>query len=333
MMPSVSVVLPVLDSEETIGEAVTSILEQDFGDFELIVVDDGSSDGTRDVLSGISDSRFQWLPNPGVHGVAEAMQFGVGLSRTEWIARMDADDISHRGRLRKQMECAEQHPHCAAVKCRVRLIDGLGDGMDRHVAWVNRIEDAQSVAAARFIESPVAHPSCMIRKSWLDRIGGYRRVEWAEDHDLWMRLLEAGGEVEAVPEVLLDWRDSPKRLTRADARYGEEARTAMRCHYLARLPAVRSGGVVIAGAGPIGKGIAQGLEKLGVTVRGFFEVHPRRIGQVIHGVSVKSSEEMAACWQDAVVLGAVGIPGGREKVRQLAMQCGRQDGVDFWSVC
>jgi len=333
MEPLISVVLPVRNAERTIAEAVESILQQDFHDHELIVVDDGSGDGTRGILSGIEHPRFRWMDHQGKQGVAEAMQAGVDQARGEWVARMDADDISHPSRLRKQIELVQQCPDAAAVKCRVRLIDGLGDGMDRHVEWVNALEDPQAIAAARFIESPVAHPSCMVRRSWLKRIGGYRRVEWAEDHDMWMRLLEAGGEVISVSEALLDWRDSTSRLTRADSRYGEEARTAMRCHYLARLPEVRSRGVVIAGAGPIGKAISRGLSASGVVVHGFFEVHPRRIGQSIHGVPVCSSDEIASRWTAPVLLGAVGIPGGREEVRNLAVAHGRTEGVDFWSVC
>ena len=333
MTPAISVVLPVRNAAATIEEAVDSILRQDFGDFECWVVDDGSTDDTPRILARYSDHRLRVLSHPEPHGVAEAMQFGVDQARASWVARMDADDVSHPERLGMLMEWAMRHPDCAALKSRVRLIEGLGDGMDRHVAWVNGLETPESIACARFIESPIAHPSSMIRKDWLQRIGGYRAVEWAEDHDVWMRLLEAGGQVISIPNVLVDWRDSSTRLTRADARYGEAARSAMRCHYLARLPEVMQRGVAIAGAGPIGKSISRGLNDLGVKVQGFFEVHPRRIGQTIHGVPVLSSERMAEVWTDAVVLGAVGIPGGRERVRQLAMEHGRVEGRDFWSVC
>lgn len=333
MTPAISVVLPVRDALSTIGEAVESILSQEFEDFDCWVVDDGSTDGTREYLARFSDSRLHIVSNPGPHGVAEAMQFGVDQARSPWIARMDADDVSRPERLGTLMEWARQYPGCAALKSRVRLLDGLGDGMDRHVAWVNGLETPEAIACARFVESPIAHPSSMIRRDWLQRIGGYRAVEWAEDHDVWMRLLEAGGQVISIPRILVDWRDSPTRLTRADPRYGETARSAMRCHYLARLPEVMERGVVIAGAGPIGKSMSHGLTSLGVVVHGFFEVHPRRIGQTIHGVPVLSSERMAEIWTDAVVLGAVGVPGGREKVRRLAMDHGRVEGCDFWSVC
>jgi glycosyltransferase involved in cell wall biosynthesis len=316
-----------------VAEAIQSIVDQDFEAFEFIVVDDGSADRTRSIVGTFDDPRIRFYENPGPHGVAEAMQYGVNQAGAGWIARMDADDVSYPSRLRRQLEIARSKPGCAAVRCQVRLIQSLGDGMERHVDWVNALIGPADVAAARFIESPVAHPGCMIDKEWLGRIGGYRRVPWAEDHDIWMRLLEAGGVVEGVPEVLLDWRDSSGRLTRADDRYGDEARMAMRCHYLARMPDVQERGVVIAGAGPIGKAISTGLRGLGVEVHGFFEVHPRRIGQRIHERPVRSSEEMDSCWRDAVLLGAVGVPGGRKRVRKLAEQGGRREGVDFWSVC
>lgn len=333
MRPRISVILPVRNAATTIAHAVGSILDQEFRDFELLVVNDGSTDPTREILASFSDPRLKVIHNRGPHGVAEAMQLGVDRAKAEWIARMDADDWSYPRRLQKQLAMAEQTPGCAAVKTKVRLIDSEGAGMKRHVDWVNSLGDPESIAAARFIESPVAHPSSMIRKSILAEIGGYRSVAWAEDHDVWMRLLEAGGKIAAVPDVLLDWRDSSGRLTRSDTRYGDEARMEMRCHYLARLPDIRSRGVVIAGAGPIGKTLAQGLTARGVTLHGFFEVHPRRIGNTIHGVGVRSSDEMGLWWRNAVLLGAVGVRGGREKVRRLAEHHGRGEGHDFWSVC
>lgn len=333
MSPLVSVVLPVRNAEETIGAAIRSVLDQSHGDFELLVVDDGSEDGSRARVAEFRDERLQLLINRGTQGVAEAMQYGVERARAPWIARMDADDLSRPDRLKQALAWVSRYPDCAAVTGRVRLIEAQGDGMRRHVDWLNGFSSSRELAVSRFIESPVAHPASMIRAEWLKKIGGYRRVRWAEDHDMWMRLFEAGGVVEMVPEVLLDWRDSPGRLTRADDRYGDAARMEMRCHYLARLDAVGERGVVIAGAGPIGKSLSRGLRSLGVRVDGFFEVHPRRIGECIHGVPVRSSDEMAHEWRDRVLLGAVGIPGGRDQLRELAASCGRVEGEDFWLVC
>ncbi len=164
-------------------------------------------------------------------------------------------------------------------------------------------------------------------------VGGYRDCPWAEDHDLWLRMLAAGCRIGKTPEMLVEWRDSPRRLTRSDPRYGADARMALRAHHLARLPEVRERGAVVAGAGPIGKSLVRALQAEGVALHGFLEVNPRRIGGRIHGLPVMESLAGLGHWTGAVVLGAVGIPGGRQRVRALALEAGRREGRDFWSVC
>jgi NADH/NAD ratio-sensing transcriptional regulator Rex len=146
-------------------------------------------------------------------------------------------------------------------------------------------------------------------------------------------LLEGGSVFGKVPETLLRWRDSPGRLTRNDPRYGDVFRNKMRAHFLARMPGVKANGVVVAGAGPIGKAIAQELQMRGIEVKGFFEVHPRRIGEKIHGAEVSGLDEFGNRWRDAVLLSAVGVPGAREEISRMAMEQRREEGVDFWALC
>jgi phosphoglycerate dehydrogenase-like enzyme len=107
----------------------------------------------------------------------------------------------------------------------------------------------------------------------------------------------------------------------------------MRAHYLAEIPAIRERGVVIAGAGPIGKSLARELLALGITVRGFFDVHPRRLGEKIHGAEVAGLRDFGRRWREAVLLSAVGLAGVREEIRQLATAAGYQEGCDLWCVC
>jgi hypothetical protein len=246
---------------------------------------------------------------------------------------MDADDVALPDRFRLQADRAMAADSPDVVACRVELLNPLGDGMQAYVNWTNELLDPEAIGHRRFVESPVIHPSAMIRAAALEEIGGYRDVGWAEDHDLWLRLLARGRRVVKLPQVLLRWRDSDRRLTRVDPRYGREARTAMRGHFLARLPAVADRGVCLAGAGPIGKSLARCLLAEGVAVAGFFEVHRGRIGQRIHGLPVADSAQLAERWRDRVLLGAVGLPGRREWIRRLALESGRVEGEDFWSVC
>ena len=134
-----------------------------------------------------------------------------------------------------------------------------------------------------------------------------------------------------MPEILFDWYDSDARLTRTHERYSQENFLRAKAHYLAKLPAVRAGGVAICGAGPTGKRIGRLLIGEGVDVRAFYEVNPRRIGEAIAGVPVLDQVAMRRA-AGVVMLGAVGLPGARERIRGLAEDQGFVEGEDFYCV-
>lgn len=330
--PEVSVVLPVRNAAGTLGEAITSVLAQRGVALELLVVDDSSSDRSTEVAAGFRDPRLRRTGNRHAAGVVGAFRSGLAEARGSWVARMDADDVAHPERLARQLVLGREGGF-DVVSCGVRVVEAQGDGMRRYVDWVNSLRDHAAMSRARFIECPVINPSALVRAEVLRRAGGYHERTWAEDHDLWLRLLADGARFGKVVEPLLDWRDSPGRLTRTDPRYGERARMAMRAEYLGALDAVARRGVAIAGAGPQGKSLAKALLAAGVSVHGFFEVHPGRIGQRIHGLPVRGPERFERDWREAVLLGAVGVPGGRERVRKMAGEAGRREGEDFWAVC
>ena len=335
MAPRISIVMPFRNAASTLPEALASVLAQDFGDWELLAIDDHSTDGSAEVVRLLAggDPRVRLLSNQGPPGVVGASVTAGRAARGEWLARMDADDVSHPERLGQQRAMACARPELDVIGCAVEILSPLGDGMVRHVEWVNTLMEPEQIANARFIENPMVHPSSMMRKSAVEAAGGYLEVPWAEDHDLFLRMLERGAVFGKVPETLLKWRDSPGRLTRSDPRYGDACRQRMRAHFLSRMAAVKERGVAIAGAGPIGKTLALELQALGVEVRGFFDVHPRRIGETIHGAEVAGLEQVGRRWREAVLLSAVGVPGGREEVAGLAAKAGYVEGGDFWGVC
>jgi glycosyltransferase involved in cell wall biosynthesis len=335
MPPRISIVMPFRNAAATLPEALASVLAQDSGDWELLAVDDHSTDGSVEVVRKLAggDPRVRLMANEGPPGVVGASVTAGKVAAGEWLARMDADDVSHPERLSRQWAMAQARPELDVIGCRVEILSPLGDGMVRHVDWVNTLTGPEEIANARFIENPLVHPSSLMRKSAVEAVGGYVDVPWAEDHDLYLRMLERGSVFAKVPETLLKWRDSPGRLTRSDPRYGDGCRHRMRAHFLSRMTAVKERAVVIAGAGPIGKTLALELQVLGVVVRGFFDVHPRRIGETIHGAEVAGLEQFGRRWREAVLLSAVGVPGGRGEVAGLAGEAGYVEGADFWAVC
>jgi hypothetical protein len=201
-------------------------------------------------------------------------------------------------------------------------------GMQQYVDWVNGLKSPEDHFRERFIESPVVHPSILMRREAWERLGPYRRQAWAEDYDAWLRFLEQGGRLGKIPETLYHWTDSPDRLTRQHERYSQSAMLQCKAHFLARADVPDP--FALCGAGPIGKQLARYLIEQGAEVEAFFEVNARRIGETIAGIQVRSHNELADF--KGCVLSAVGVPGGRDRVRSLVSPLGFVEGQDFFCV-
>lgn len=335
----VSVVLPVKDAADTLDEAVASVVAQEFGDWELLVVDNGSSDGSADFARdwAARDARIRALEAAGT--IVDALRAGVAAGRGEWIARMDADDIAHPQRLGSQLEWLAQRPGLAAcgTAVEIRRRDRAGGwqpalaGFGRYAGWIASLDEPEKLARERFIESPLVHPSVMMRRAALDEAGGYREPPggWAEDYDLWLRMLERGMAIENLPRPLLTWVDGDRRLTRRDGRYSQERFLAAKAHFMARLPNAAEG-FWLAGGGPIRKGLGRFLVAEGARLHGVFDVSPRRIGESWRGLPVLDAAELDHGRHGGILLGAVGLPGARENLRGLATRAGYAEGVDFF---
>ena len=181
--PAVSVILPAFNAEKYLGEAVDSILSQTFADFELIVVNDGSTDRTLEILRDNSDNRIRIVSNDNNLGPAKSMNKGISEARGRYIARQDADDISLPERLQKQFEYMEKHPEVAVLGTGRQTITGSGK------IKVNDPPMKSPTFEDMLKSSRIVGPSVMIRKTCLDEVGGYDDFfRQADDYDLWLRL-------------------------------------------------------------------------------------------------------------------------------------------------
>lgn len=235
--PTVSVLLPVRNAAGTIARAVAGVRAQTRTDWELVAVDDGSTDGTRELLrrAAAEDARIRLLEQPPL-GLVAVLNAGLAVARGRFIARLDADDECHPGRLAAQAACLEAEPEVGLVSCWV------GFGGDRtanagyalHVDWLNALVTPEQIVLNRFVESPLAHPSVMFRRELVERHGGYRDGDFPEDYELWLRWLEAGVRMAKVPRELLTWHDAPGRLSRTDPRYDPEAFFRVKAGYIAK---------------------------------------------------------------------------------------------------
>jgi hypothetical protein len=209
-MPVLSVVMSVYNGERFLLEAVGSILNQTFTDFEFIIIDDGSTDRTAEILSGYAQRdprvRVQAQANK---GRTPSLNIGIGLARGRYIARMDADDVALADRFAAQVEFLEAHPEVGLLGAAVQFI---GPDRRRIGTFQPPIEDSEIRDALRTF-NPFYHPVVMMRKDVVIAVGGYRPAfRETEDYDLFLRIAERS-EVANLSSLVLLYRIHPNQTS------------------------------------------------------------------------------------------------------------------------
>lgn len=201
-MAKISVVMTVHNGERFLREAVDSILDQTYRDFEFLIIDDGSTDATPDILAAYRDPRLR-VVTAQRGGRVKSLNRGVGTSREEYVAIMDADDISMPRRLELQTTWLNDHPRTAVLGTGTLEIDENGRAIGQHYNPTDALTIEQSLL--RGVMCP-CHSSAMFRKTCFDAVGGYRDgFLRAEDYDLWLRMAERY-DIESLPEILFQRR-------------------------------------------------------------------------------------------------------------------------------
>lgn len=207
-MPRLAVLLPVKDGAATIRSAVVSTLRAMPRDSELVVIDDGSTDGTETALSRITDRRMRVIKHEFPHGVAASLNDGLARSDSLLVGRMDADDVSMPWRFRAQLPALASSDH---VFGSLVLIDGRG----RPVGAADPAPVSPDQARLHLLlENPFAHPTLVARRSALDAIDGYR-VTAVEDYDLWLRAAAAGQRLRKLRTPVLAYRRHAGQATQS----------------------------------------------------------------------------------------------------------------------
>lgn len=233
MHPKISVIMGVKNGERFLRESVESILVQTFNDFEFIIVDDGSTDATSEILKEYvaRDPRVKIITNVQNLGLTKSLNIGVRAARGEYIARMDADDISLPERFEKQVKFLDEHPDHALVGSWAEVIDEKGNKIGK---FEYPTEDAELKKILIKI-NPFIHASIMMRRNALGQIGLYDEAwRYGQDYELYFRLASVA-KIANLPEFLLKHRVDADSITRKNNK--EQAKLALR----ARLHAIKRG--------------------------------------------------------------------------------------------
>lgn len=205
-MPRVSFVIPAYNAEPYLRPALQSVRDQTYADFEAVVIDDGSTDGTNAIIREFvdADSRFRLLAKPNT-GLIDSLNRGLAEARGELIARFDADDICRPERLAVQMAYLDANPNCIAVGSGITVIDEEGRTLREIQPAAMRVAppiDGNFPPTSLLL----THPTVTFRKSAVVRSGGYSAAyEAAEDYELWLRI-RALGDIVELPQALIYYR-------------------------------------------------------------------------------------------------------------------------------
>ena len=233
--PVTSVVMSVYNGQAFLAEAVESILNQTFRDFEFIIIDDGSTDRTAEILTEHErkDGRIR-IHRQENNGRAASLNIGIELAQGQYIARMDADDIALPSRLKAQLEFMERHPDVCVLGGAVELIDQQGDVL----RTVHPPQEDAEIQSRLLEDNPMWHPTVMMRKEVASGADGYRKALLdADDYDLWLRISERS-KLANLKAVVLRYRIHSSQASVGNMRH------QMLCVFAARTAAIarRRGG-------------------------------------------------------------------------------------------
>lgn len=322
----VSVILPFRNAESTLQATIQSILNQTCLNFELILIDNVSTDGSSKIAGSFADPRIRIIHEAEI-GVVYAANAGLRSANGKYIARMDADDLSSSDRLRKQVDALDDDPDLGVVSGMVKPMTKPSEGLRKYLDWINGVMTPEQIYLNQFVEYPIVNPSIMFRSDLVDKFGGYQQGDFPEDYEFFLRLMSKGVRMQKVKEPVLHWNDLPSRLTRTSAAYSEEAFNRIKSKYLEKWLKTKNPyhpKVWVWGAGKQARRKSSELRTYGVEIQGYIDVSEKeRSGKltVIHFSELGNP--------DRFIVSYVSNWGARDEIRSFLSDKGWLEGKDF----
>ncbi len=209
LKPKVSILMSVYNGARHLREAIDSVLNQTYKDFEFIIIDDKSEDETSEIIKSYQDDRIIFIQNDFNIGLTKSLNKALALAKGQYIARIDHDDIYFNNKLQRQIEFFDNNPDCKILFTDVLKIDEDGDILPSY----NRVKTSEDIFYLMHFINPVIHPAVIIEKTVLTNIGGYNEeYKFAQDYELWSRLIYKY-KFYKLNEPLLKYRTSKKQIS------------------------------------------------------------------------------------------------------------------------
>lgn len=330
----VSILIPFKNTARFLPECLNSILEQTYSQWEVMAVDDHSSDDSRLILQSFADKdpRIKVLSNKH-SGIINALRTAYTASEGELITRMDSDDIMTPEKIRIMVSALQMSGpgHIALGKVRYFSASGISNGYRRYEEWLNNLTHTGTNFKERFKECVIPSPSWMVHKEDLDQCGAFNSDRYPEDYDLAFRMFAAGLTCLPCEEVLHMWRDYDTRASRTSEHYSQNHFLDLKVYYFLKLEWDANRPLVIWGAGNKGKTVVKLLRRHKIP---FYWVcdNPNKIGKEIYGQILLSYTEIGKMKKPQSLI-SVANTNAQKQIRSFLEDHSQKDMTDFYFFC
>ena len=287
--PLVSILTPFKDTELFLEECLNSIINQTYTNWELLIVDDGSTDGSYSLVENFAkqDQRIKLLVNNG-KGIIDALRLAFKNSNGTMITRMDSDDIMHPKKLEVLVNNLSKFgkQHVAVGQVRYFSKAGIGDGYKSYETWLNKLTETGNNYSEIYKECAIPSPCWMIYREDLVACDAFNPNIYPEDYDLTFRFYKHKYKCIPCNEVIHFWRDYPTRSSRTDSNYAENHFSNLKINNFIAIDYSENKTLVIWGAGKKGKITAKTLVEKNIPFRWICD-NPNKIGRDIYGVTLE----------------------------------------------
>ena len=280
----VSIIIPFKNTDQYLTECLDSIRNQTYRDWEVLAVNDHSTDESFDILTSYAqqDNRIKVFQNQG-HGIIPALQTGYAQCQGNVVTRMDSDDIMKTNRLEVMVNSLLKHGtgHVAVGQVKYFSDRGISNGYERYEAWLNRLTATGTNFDELYKECVIPSPCWMTYREDFEKCQGFEPNRYPEDYDLTFRLYEHGLTIIPCDQVLHLWRDYDTRTSRTHEHYAQNYFLDIKLHYFLKLNYDPKRPLVVWGAGFKGKKIVKGLKKRNLDFIWLCD-NPKKIGKKIY---------------------------------------------------